>query len=867
MKKILFILLLSLYSLVSFANHTKGGWIYYEYQGPGGAPNTSRYRIVLFQYMICTPNSGQLDGQISLSIFAGSSQFLENVSAPRTEDPNVQNCPQCDPCIINKPSICYKYATYEIIKELVNRPEGYTIAYQRCCRIAGIVNIQSPSSSYGDTWTIKIPGTSGVATAPANSSPKFIAIDTAVICAGNSFKFNFNAIDPDGDNLVYEFAPAYTGGTSGSPTPVTADPNFVSVPYAAQFSAFSPLGSAVSIDPGTGLVSGIAPGIGEYVLTVVAKEYRNGVYISEARKSLHIQVASCNLVAAELTDDNTCDGFTKTFKNNLPDPPGASFLWDFGVPGITTDVSTLANPTYTYPDTGTYKISLVISLNGICTDSASALVRVYPRIDPLFTITGQCKNTPIQFTDKTQTTYGIVNSWTWNFEDPADPTSGSNLQNPTHTFTTAGAYDVTLLVTNSKGCAAAFSQTVSIKDKPDLTVTNDTLICSIDTLQLNAVGAGTVSWTPNYNINNQSSASPLVSPDVPTKYYITLTDPFGCKATDSVFVDVKLFVTIDAGKDTGVCAGDAIQLNPISDALHYNWSPAAPLDNPLIKNPIATPAVTTKFYVIGNIGKCQSTDSVTVRVAPYPGGAGIPDTVICFGNSVQLNATGGSVFTWTPAFFLNNPNIPDPVASPDRSIRYVVTIRDTLGCPKSFFDTVLVQVQKPTADAGPRDTSIVLNQSLQLNGTGGQFYLWTPATGLDNSAIANPVANISDNIDYILTVSSTAGCSATDTISVKVFKVVPGILVPNVFTPNGDGRNDIFRPIAIGMKQINYFKVFNRWGVMVYSSKEAHYEAAIGWDGNYKGRPQDPAVFAWIVEGVDYLDKKIVQKGTVTLIR
>jgi gliding motility-associated-like protein len=867
MKKILFTLLLLFCCFVSFANHTKGGWIYYEYKGSGSSPNTSIYRIVLFQYMICTPNSGQLDRQISLTFFTGSNGFLETVSAPLVDNPNLQNCPQCDPCIINKPSICYKYATYEITKELVNRPEGYTIAYQRCCRIAGIVNLQSPSSLVGDTWTIKIPGTSNGATAPENSSPKFTAIDTAVICANNSFKFNFNAIDPDSDSLVYEFAPAYTGGSSTNPSPPVADPNFITVPYSPPFNAYAPLGSKVSIDRKSGLVSGIAPGIGEYVLTVVVKEYRKGVYISEARKSLHIQVASCNLIAAELSDDNTCDGFTKTFKNNLPDPAGASLSWDFGVPGITTDVSNIANPTYTYPDTGTYKVTLVLSLNGACTDSASAFIRVYPKIDPSFTITGQCKNTAIQFADKTQTTYGIVDSWSWNFGDPSDPVAGSTLQNPTYTYTTAGNYPVTLTVTNSKGCESSITQTASINDKPDLAVTNDTLICSIDTLQLDAVGAGTVSWTPNYNINNQNNASPLVSPDVPTKYYVTFTDPFGCKATDSVFVDVKQFVTIDAGKDTGVCAGDAIQFNTTSDALHYSWSPVAPLDNPLIKNPIATPGITTKFYVIGNIGKCQSTDSVTIRVAPYPGGAGIPDTVICFGKSVQLNATGGSIYVWKPSFFLNNSNIPDPVASPDRSIRYVVTISDTLGCPKPVFDTVLVQVQKITADAGPRDTSIVLNQPLQLNGTGGQFYLWTPSTGLNNPAIADPVANISDNIDYILTVSSPAGCFATDTISVKVYKVVPGIYVPNAFTPNGDGRNDVFRPVAIGMKQINYFKVFNRWGVMVYSSKQALYEAAIGWDGNYKGRPQDPAIFVWIVEGVDYLDKKIVQKGTATLIR
>jgi gliding motility-associated-like protein len=91
--------------------------------------------------------------------------------------------------------------------------------------------------------------------------------------------------------------------------------------------------------------------------------------------------------------------------------------------------------------------------------------------------------------------------------------------------------------------------------------------------------------------------------------------------------------------------------------------------------------------------------------------------------------------------------------------------------------------------------------------------------------------------------------------------------VPSAFTPDGDGKNDVFRPIAIGIKQITYFKVFNRWGVLVYSSAKNAYEQSIGWDGTYKGKPQDSAVYVWIVEGVDYLDKKITQKGTVTLIR
>jgi gliding motility-associated-like protein len=791
---------------------------------------------------------------------------------PIVDQVDIRNCtaPECNPCISPIPDICYKIVTYEIIKELAPSLNGYTISYQRCCRIDVLANVQSVGDNVGDTWTIGIPGTKKLASGPQNSSPVFPTNDTTIVCAHNFFIFKFDATDSDGDSLSYSFAPAYDGTPPPNPpNPTTAtNPPYNVVPYTSPFSAFQPLGSAVTINPSDGLISGIAPDIGEYVIAVLVTEYRNGIAFAYSRKSLHVQVSSCNPLIANLNPVYTfCGSYTGAFSNNGTNPPGATYHWDFGVPNKTNDTSNLANPSFTYPDTGLYKLSLEISLNGKCFDSTTSIVKVYPGFFPAFSFTGQCANTQIQFTDKTTTTYGAVNSWAWNFGDAANSADTSHLQNPKYSYPVAGNYTVNLLVTSNKGCSDTVSAVVPIKDKPALSITNDTLICSIDTLQLNATGAGTVLWTPNYNINNQTNPSPLVSPDVPTKYYVTLTDPSGCKANDSVFVDVKLVVTLDAGRDTGICAGDAIQLNPISDALHYKWTPAAFLNNDTAKYPIAMPVVTTTFYVIGNIGKCQSTDSVKVRVALYPGAGGVPDTTICVGKSVQFNETGGSSYTWSPTFFLNNPNIANPIANPDRSIRYIVTITDTLGCPKPVFDTVVVIVQNVTADAGPRDTSIVINQPLQLNATGGQFYLWTPATGLNNNAIANPVALLNDNIQYVVAVSTGAGCFATDTINVTVYKVLPGIYVPNGFTPNGDGKNDVFRPIPIGIKQINYFKVYNRWGVLVYSSNKTVYEQGEGWDGTFKGKPQDAAVFVWIAEGVDYQDKKITQKGTVTLIR
>jgi gliding motility-associated-like protein len=352
---------------------------------------------------------------------------------------------------------------------------------------------------------------------------------------------------------------------------------------------------------------------------------------------------------------------------------------------------------------------------------------------------------------------------------------------------------------------------------------------------------------------------------VPTRYYVTLTDQFGCKKSDSVFVNVKLVVTLDAGPDTSICLTDLVRLNPVSDALHYKWTPAAVLNSDTAKYPVANITGTTKFYVIANIGKCQSTDSVNVRVAPYPPAAAGADTTICFGDVAQLHASGGTIYTWSPAFYLNRADIPNPTSNPNVSIQYIVTVRDTLGCPKPVTDTVVVRVYpRIFADAGPRDTSIVLGQALLLSGSGAPFYLWSPPTALSNPNIKNPVAiNLTQDINYVLKAFTAAGCFATDTISVRVYKIKAGLYVPNAFTPGGDGLNDVFMPIPIGMKRINYFKVFNRWGQLMFSTTEQ----MKGWDGRYKGVPQDPAVYVWIVEGVDYADNKITDKGTMTLIR
>ncbi len=182
------------------------------------------------------------------------------------------------------------------------------------------------------------------------------------------------------------------------------------------------------------------------------------------------------------------------------------------------------------------------------------------------------------------------------------------------------------------------------------------------------------------------------------------------------------------------------------------------------------------------------------------------------------------------------------------------------GC---WSDTVekTIQIYATQAFAG-RDTIVSPGQPVQLNATGGVLYNWAPATGLSDPTIANPVAIIQNNTSYILTAYAPIGCETKDTINIKVLKG-PAIYVPNAFTPNGDGRNDVFRFIPVGMTRIDYFRIFNRYGQLVYSSTDP----AKGWDGTINGTRQPNGTYIWMVSGLDYNGKPHVQKGTVVLVR
>ena len=770
-------------------------------------------------------------------------------------------------CMEDPPELNYSMAIYRFIVDLPNNANGYTCAYQTCCRITPMENVSTvppPGQGEGSTYVCTIPGTNQFA--GINSSPQFRTL-LGPVCYGANFIFDFGANDPDGDSLVYSFCNAYNRGIAVSSTDVTPPPPpYQSVGYINGFSGSVPLGSAAILNTQTGLISGFAPpNPGRYVVCVCIDEYRNGVIIGHHRKDFILTISNCSLASSKLeTAYTNCKDLTFTFSNTAPPTNIQNYFWDFGDGSTSTQVS----PTYTYLLPGNYTVKLVVNRGMPCSDSASSPVKAFPGFNPDFEGLGKCKNFPVQFTDKTTATFGLVNNWKWDFGEIASPTNTSTLKNPTHTYATANSYNVKFIVSTSVGCIDTVYKTIDILNQPPLTIQpKDTLICSIDTLQLNAVGAGSFLWSPNYMISNINIPDPLVSPDVTTTYRVQLTDAFGCTGSDTIRVRVANNVTQFAGADTTICKTDPVMLQLTSNALHYVWTenPAGnTLNNPLIKNPTARPLVTTTYHVLSNIGKCIAEDDITITPIPYPLAKAGPDENICFGNSVQLNASGGSIYSWSPAAFLTATNIPDPRSvRPTDNVRYIVTVRDVLGCPKPVKDTVFVFVAKIKAYAGPSDTSVVLGQPLQLSASGSTNYSWTPTTWLDNPLIHNPISLPQNDITYTVRVSNNFGCFDDASIRVHVFFIKPDLLVPNAFSPNADGTNDIFKPIPIGMKSVDIFRVYNRWGQMLYSGSGNE----AGWDGTFAGRKQEMATYVWYAEGTDYLNNKLKRKGSVILVR
>ncbi len=288
----------------------------------------------------------------------------------------------------------------------------------------------------------------------------------------------------------------------------------------------------------------------------------------------------------------------------------------------------------------------------------------------------------------------------------------------------------------------------------------------------------------------------------------------------------------------------------------------------------------TQYRIIDKNGVCPADTSSIARIVfdpvAFPEAVTTPaDTTICFGTGATLTARieTGTSYTWIPAS-AGNGNIPGTPYSFVNSVSPAVTTDYVLrllnnGCPNPLLDTFHVEVLAPVVVNAGRDTSVVVGEPVQFHAVssdpGPDAFSWSPTTELSDPTVADPVATytLDDNvIRYTVKATTPFGCSGEGFITVKVFKTKPDIFVPNAFTP-GQATNSIFRPIPVGISSLDYFRIYNRLGQLVYSTSSI----GNGWDGTLNGRPQSSGGYVWMVKGIDYTGNIITKKGTMVLIR
>jgi gliding motility-associated-like protein len=360
-------------------------------------------------------------------------------------------------------------------------------------------------------------------------------------------------------------------------------------------------------------------------------------------------------------------------------------------------------------------------------------------------------------------------------------------------------------------------------------------------------------------------------------YTITATDANNCtaNATATIIIIDNMFLNI--GADTTICAESSItflpQTNPETNIFSWtgiNGTATSTIANPSVKNAVASPVDTSMYVLHAQWGGCERWDTILVNLLHKPVANAGNDTAICHLTYATLvgsaaNVSGAVSYEWTPSTNVEFPtqaitNV-NPAGS-DTTYTYTLIVRDNYGCNFSVSDQVKVRVQPPVPAYAGNDTTATLGVAHQLTSGGGSTYLWSPAGPLNDASLQNPLAILSQDQKFIVQVTDFAGCIGYDTVFLKVY-AGPAYYIPNAFTPNGDGLNDVFRPIPVGVTKTEWFRVFNRFGEMVFETTQW----MKGWDGSFRGKKQPMGAYTWIIKGIDRNGKKIEMKGTVMLVQ
>ena len=863
--KTLFFALSLLLSQWCVASHIIGGDIYYNYLG------NNQYRFFITLYRDCASTGAQYDDPLYLSIFTQGNNHYQTVQVPFPGSVilpiNFNN-----PCATQPNGICVERAIYQVVLTLPPIPGGYIVSYQRCCRGPNITNLQFPDDT-GLTLVAQIPGSNTGAS--NNSSPRFTNYPPVLLCNNDQLVFDHSATDPDGDQLVYSLVTPYAGANSGNPQPLQMPPPpYFPVTWQSNFNASLPLGpgSSTIIHPNTGLLTVNPNLIGLFVVGVRVQEYRNGQLIGETIRDFLFRVFDCNIQLAAILPlqsqlpnfNGYCDGLTVQFDNLSYG--GTNYIWNFGVPGTNADVSSLFEPTYTYPSSGTYTAQLIVNPGQNCTDTAYIEIIVNDSLgvswqtQDSLCLTGNSHDFVAQVSDPSATL-------SWSFPPSASIATASGTIVPNVVFDTAGYHPVLLEATTTY-CQQTFLDSIYIfGEATAVIVVPPQVECLGYTIQFGNASQNAILYDWDFG-NGQASSQmlPTVTFPGPGIYPVTLIagSAPNCLDTSTVNVTINEPIALNLTHSDSLCIDDLFDFSAQVSGppgTTYSWD----------FGPHATPATSTQLtgnsvlfnqngnqqiLLMGQNALCADTLATVVRVFGHPSinfmflnalqcapsqaqfvnlsQSEVPTTYIWdLGDGTQVSATS-VVHTYT------QPG----------NYTVTLTLIEQFGCLDTLFmaqqDVVTVH---PSPQAGfsisPDRVDVCQNEAvftdLSIDAVTYQYFVEDRSVQYTTPNFVH--AYQTGGTDYPMqVVANNFGC--TDTAYARIEVEPFSIYAPNTFIPDGNGRNEVFKVVTdFGVTDWS-LEIFNRWGERVFVSQNA----AEGWDGTYNGLPCQDGQYNYVLK-------------------
>jgi gliding motility-associated-like protein len=808
------------------ATHIVGGEMTYKYLG------SNQYRIRLDLYIDClngNPQAISSDATAWIGVWDGSTKRIISgypIEVSRSGPSRIQKTNYN--CIAIAPNACVDHYWYETTMTLAPRTGGYIVSFQRCCRNNSISNLNRPDITGANYWTA-IPDSRTNPDKKENNSAVFKELPPNFLCTNTPLNFDHSATDADGDSLVYELFWPFTGGTTSQPRPdnrfngTLENPPFSQITWSGGYSETNPINGnpALAIDSKTGKLTLIPTLTGQFVVGIIVKEYRKGVLISQTRRDYQFNVQACviDVVASYFAPTIVC-GYTYQFRNQSTG--GQRYHWDFGVAGTNTDTSNQFQPSFTFPAAGKYKVKL-IAWKKTCSDTFLAELEVLkPQIPKIQKDTTICEKTSLVVG-----TSITGDAYLWN--------TGQTTKSIT--LTQPGLYWIEL---TKSTCKWRDSIVLSV-DRTKVQISGDTLYCSDEQFSrdLKATpGLKQYRW-------NTGATTPNITVSQSGVFVVTGTTVNGCVSTDTAYINRYSPVVISL-RDTIVCPGVPVRFdnqNPTATATRWSNGETG------ASTTITAPGI---YIVRVTRGLCSTWD--TFNLANFPSTLDLgPDMRFCERIDTLITAPRNDFqsVTWNNEIVGNSYRLKEPG-------KLIISVINRYGCPES--DSIQVRLfPNPRINLG-NDTVVCLSVHPVLYALPGmEKYQWQDGTnGLSYKAI--------DPGTFWVKVKDKNGCYGSDTVTInKRGDLYPSMLfMPNAFTPDGNGINDLY-PLNKFPKMGSLYnvKLYNRWGEKLVELTTPD----VNWDGNINGVAASEGAYVYLATWIGCDNVRRTIRGSFHLLR